>query len=443
MRDADRYLLRRGRRWHYVRRVPTAYSDIDDRGVIRVSLRTTSIETARKRRDEIEAADDLWWSSMVLGDADAAEKRYRAAVRRALAMSLTYTPASVLASDEPIEGLLDRIEAAAPAGRPHRADVEAALGGVVQPTSTVRKAFQIYLDRITPDQVRHKSPAQLRSWRKVKTRAVNHFCSVVGNLPMDHITRAHALQFHTWFVNRVVPKNGEKPISGSTANRDFGNIRKLYSEYFAYLGQDTRPNPFRGLRFDDSQQREVPPFPTDWIKDKILAAGALGSLNTEARLITLALIETGARPSEICNLAPTGAIRLDVDVPHISIEPHSDREIKTGSSKRVIPLVGVSLAAMRAAPDGFPRYRDNENTLSATLMKCFRKGGLFPTPDHRIYSLRHSFEKRMSEAGLDYGLRCLLMGHANDRPAYGDGGSLGYRRDELLKIVLPYSENLI
>jgi hypothetical protein len=45
----------------------------------------------------------------------------------------------------------------------------------------------------------------------------------------------------------------------------------------------------------------------------------------------------------------------------------------------------------------------------------------------------------MQEAGLDFGLRCLLMGHKTNRPAYGDGGSLNYRRDELLKIVHPFS----
>ena len=43
----------------------------------------------------------------------------------------------------------------------------------------------------------------------------------------------------------------------------------------------------------------------------------------------------------------------------------------------------------------------------------------------------------MLEGGLDYGLRCLLMGHANSRPDYGDGGSLAYRREELLKITHP------
>jgi len=72
-------------------------------------------------------------------------------------------------------------------------------------------------------------------------------------------------------------------------------------------------------------------------------------------------------------------------------------------------------------------------------MKALKSRDLLPTNKHKVYSLRHSFEKRMLEAGLEYDLRCTLMGHKNERPDYGDGGSMGFRRDELLKIAFPYS----
>ena len=49
----------------------------------------------------------------------------------------------------------------------------------------------------------------------------------------------------------------------------------------------------------------------------------------------------------------------------------------------------------------------------------------------------------MLEAGIDYGLRCTLMGHRNPRPEYGDGGSLEYRRKEMLKIAHPVSDALL
>ena len=82
------------------------------------------------------------------------------------------------------------------------------------------------------------------------------------------------------------------------------------------------------------------------------------------------------------------------------------------------------------------RYRCT--LVSANLMKAFRQRNLLPTPDHVIYSLRHSFEDRMLEGGLDYGLRCALMGHKNNRPEYGQGGSLAYRKDQLLRIAHPF-----
>ena len=80
--------------------------------------------------------------------------------------------------------------------------------------------------------------------------------------------------------------------------------------------------------------------------------------------------------------------------------------------------------------------------LSANLMKAFRRRGLFPTKRHVIYSFRHSFENRMKEAEIDYELRCILMGHRTGRPYYGSGGTLKFRRDQLKKIIHPFSAEL-
>lgn len=145
--------------------------------------------------------------------------------------------------------------------------------------------------------------------------------------------------------------------------------------------------------------------------------------------------------SEICNLMPED-IKLAHEIPHISIKPRQNRELKTPDSERDIPLVGVALIAMQLCPNGFEHYRDKGELVSNNLMKAFRFRNLFPTKDHVVYSFRHAFEKRMLEAGIDYGLRCTLMGHKNDRPAYGDGGSMEYRRDELLKIAHPFDQKI-
>jgi len=90
------------------------------------------------------------------------------------------------------------------------------------------------------------------------------------------------------------------------------------------------------------------------------------------------MIETGCRPSELSSLSQDTII-LDHEVLHILIRPTSDRQLKSKSSMREIPLVGVSLAAMKKTPNGFPHYRDKGNLLSGSLMNAFRVRSLFPT----------------------------------------------------------------
>ncbi len=165
-------------------------------------------------------------------------------------------------------------------------------------------------------------------------------------------------------------------------------------------------------------------------------------LNAEALAIFLVLIETGARPSEICNLPPE-RIHLKANVPYITVDFQEDRVIKTESSVRDIPLIGVALAVMHRFPNGFPRYRDREDTLSATLMKHLRAKKLLPTEAHRVYSTRHSFEKRMLEAGLDYEFRKSILGHSIDREKYGDGGSMDWRLEQLKTIELPFDKSIV
>ena len=109
------------------------------------------------------------------------------------------------------------------------------------------------------------------------------------------------------------------------------------------------------------------------------------------------------------------------------------RELKTESSVRKVPLVGIALEVFLRFPDGFPRYRDKEDSFSQLTVTFLRLRGLFPTPDHKIYSLRHSFEDRLKEGGVGDEMRRLIMGHALGRPEYGEGGSLEYRQ-KLLKV---------
>ncbi len=440
-----RYLQKRGENWHYVRRIPREYQDMDPRDTIRKSLKTKSLAVACARRDSLAEADDLYWASIstnsdndsiALRNTKSAINRYEAAKRRAMAKGFLYTPNEELLGSVDIGELLKRIDSLSSTSLPRQDDAEAILGIPKKPSVPISVAFEIYCNKIAVSDLIGKSESQTASWKKIKKRAVSNFVKLCGDTPMREITRDHAREFYNWWAEKVMPSGDAKPLSPNSGNRDIGNLRKLYSSYWEYEGEESRENPFRNLNFTENGGKDVPHFEDDWVLSKILEPSVFEGLNSQAIRLVYALIETGCRPSEIANILPENIV-LNHAVPHIKIRKQGNRQLKTISSIRDIPLVGVSLSAMKQAKEGFPKYHDKGNLLSVSLLKTFRRRGLFPTPDHRIYSFRHSFEKRMLEAGLDYDLRCLLMGHKNTRPKYGDGGSLEYRRSQLLIICHP------
>lgn len=439
--DADRFLLNKGGYFYYQRRIPIEVRELDPRKeLIRTALKTANLADARIARDAYETADRELWASLLLGvPADRAQARYKAAVARAQAMGFSYKTMAELTAG-PLSDILDRMKAI-PEDLPLPV-VEALLGGVQQPAVTVSKAWALYETEIATDELTGKSEQQRRKWRNAKKRGVDLFIKINGDVDMLAIEREHGLALWRWWHSKIAPAVGKPTHTPSIGNRDLGAMRTLYDAYFRHAGQMDKPNPFAGLSFKerDSHKRVRPPFPIDSLK-AILKPGAMATMNSEARAIVLALIETGCRPSELVNLG-ADQIKLKAAVPHIVIEPRRDpddpRELKSGTSERKVPLVGVAMAVFKAFPNGFARYRDKEEALSAAANKYLRDNGLAPTPAHSIYGFRHSFEDRLKEAGVGDELRRILMGHKIDRETYGTGGSLEWRKAELEKIALPF-----
>ena len=463
MRKEDRHLEKRNGRWYYQRRVPKRFKPYDDRGVVKTALKTDSVEVARFRRDALEAADDDYWNSMLYLDdgevveetatrlRETLERRYRAASSRALARGCVYAPIEQIVDTADLGEILDRINVIKPIdkGGPSRAEeaeAEALLGAAKEPPVTVSQAMEIYQTKIALPKLIKKSPEQKRLWKNTLDRSLRYFVDEIGDIAITEISREHGQKYFEFWNGLVQPRDKKaKPMSPKTAARHFGDMRNLYTEYFKYLGDEARQNPFRNLNFKTRRGKKTrahPPFSDEWVRDRILVPGALKGLSEEIILSTLMIVETGCRPSEIINLRPEDIV-LDHDVPHLVIADRDDREVKTETSVRIIPLVGVSLEAAKRAKGGFPKYHDKSNSFSAAANAAFRRRGLFPTSKHVIYSFRHSFEDRMKEAYIDFELRTLLMGHSNERPDYGTGGSLEYRRDELLKIAHQFSDDLL
>jgi integrase len=400
-------------------------------------------------RDVRERADNEYWASLIVGDdSSAAIHRYKAAVARAVALGFTYRSAADILH-EPLESRLSRIEAAKSNIKDSIA-IDAALGLADETDQKISEAINFYINTIARADIRGKSKEQKRIWENVKRAPVTAFIDVVSDKPIAEITREDAQKFYNFWLNRIAPENGKPTHSANMANKHMDGLRVLFREWHKHQGRSDVKNPFDGLRFKESKAQQKkhkrPPFSTKWIETKFLQYGKLAKLNREARGVLLAMVETGCRLSEICNLTADNIV-LSGDVPHIKIEPSFDpdepREIKTDSSIRMVPLVGVSLAVMKKHKKGFSRYRDRGSSLSSTLNKFLRENELLETPKHKVYSLRHSFEDRMKNGGLDSELRMMLMGHSIDRPDYGEGGSLEWKQKELAKIALPFDPKIV
>lgn len=152
------------------------------------------------------------------------------------------------------------------------------------------------------------------------------------------------------------------------------------------------------------------------------------------------MADTGARPSELVGLNPeNGDIRLDTAILNIDIRPESKKGLKTPYSERKIPLTGASLFAFQQLPNGFDHYYRKSDLLSATLNKYLKENSLLPTKKHCVYSLRHSFEDRLTAVEPPDKVQAALMGHKYDRPRNGDGPSLEQKKKWLDKICFDVS----
>ena len=414
----------------YIRkRVPRRYREVEVREFVWISLRTDSETQALIKAPTIwQEMVEAWEAKMVGASADA-EAAFAAAKNLAARRGFRYMPAAEVAK-LPTEEILRRVEAVAERsrpGRPDRLEAAALLGLAKEPKFTVSKALAAYW-QIADDKTLGKSADQIRRWENPRKKAVAGFIAAVDDRPIDEITTEDLGAFKASLSARVRARE----IVASSANKDLIHFLTVIEDVARAKNISLRFNRAK-LMFKQEDADHRPPFTEKWIKEKLLAPGALDGLNPEARAILLGMVNTGYRPSEGAQLT-AAQIRLDGPVPHISIEPVT-RALKTKHSKRIIPLVGVSFEAFRAFPNGFPRYADSP-ALSATINKYLRENGLLETPEHSLYSLRHSFEDRMLAAGVDERIRRDLMGHALQRMRYGDGAAMEHLQSVVASVSL-------
>jgi integrase len=244
------------------------------------------------------------------------------------------------------------------------------------------EALETYLDL----KGRDRSPSFESSVR----RSVSYLIAELGDKPINWYSRKDALGLRDAFMSRK--------LTVASIKRNFNNINALTGLVSRELGHPA-PATFRGLFFkepgEQTQRLSVPDTQLQLLQAECTKA------DDEARWLLALISDTGMRLSEAIGLTRDD-IKLSEDIPHILIQPHPWRRLKTIGSKRKVPLIGAALwAAERilASHDStfaFPRFCNGQilksNSVSARLNKWLK---LKIGNDYVIHSLRHSLRDRL------------------------------------------------
>ncbi len=434
-----RRLKRRAGIWYYSRQVPARFADVDSRGWVAISLETRDLDRAERLKGSVERELEAYWVSLKRGNSDDDKERYRGAIDRARLEGFEYrtTPDLRQGSLDDLLARVRRLEEIAPVAkelplqdmpRASRQAEEALLGLLDLPTLRLSNALDEFY-KLTRDKIRSKSDDQVRKWKAPRLKAINNMIALVGDKGVTEVTRTDALVLRAWWQDRVI----DEDYDPDSANKDFGHLAQIFDTLNDAL-QLGISKPFGNMRLEADEKTTKVPFTAKELKALAMPA-TLAGMNEEAVAIVHTMIETGLRPSEICGLEADD-ILLDAEVPHVRVRPKAKRKLKTVYSQRDIPLIGVSLLALQRFPAGFPAYRDRTSQLSALVNKVMRGRGLLPTDRHSLYSIRHSFQDRLTAVDMGDRMQAELMGHKFSRPEYGLGPTLKHKLEWLSRLAI-------
>jgi integrase len=269
-----------------------------------------------------------------------------------------------------------------------------------------------------------------KTFERASIRNIGAVISLIGDLKLTHYTTLEAGKVRDALLSRG--------LTVLSVRRMFATINAVFHFAIGEYGLDMK-NPFALVHMPQSIRKKRMPIPIETIRD---IQAACYEIDDDLRWLIALLSDTGMRLSEAAGLAIED-ICLEHDVPHINLEPHPWRRLKTQQSERQIPLIGAALwAAQRIAAEVegkwcFPRYTNaescNGNSASAALNKWlkanFSKEGV-------VHGFRHSFRDRLRVVNCPTEMIEQLGGwsSANVGSRYGRGFELKLKLKFLGKI---------
>jgi len=235
----------------------------------------------------------------------------------------------------------------------------------------------------------------------------------------------------------------ERGLNGASVDRIFGTIKSVFTFAINESGL-TIINPFINVFFDKKVGVQLrKPIPIDDIK---VIQRACVDQDDEMRWLVALVSDTGIRLAEGAGLL-IDDIHLDVaGVSYVEIKPHPWRRLKTESSARIVPLVGLSLWAAQHIVEendngfAFPRYNKNDetnaNSASAALNKWLKETA---SESCTMHSFRHSMRDRLRNVECPTELVDQIGGWSksgNIGQSYGSGYSLEMMHKWMKKIAI-------
>lgn len=249
---------------------------------------------------------------------------------------------------------------------------------------TIAEARDLYL--------RQKGKGRPPTFKRAADRSTAYLVEACGEKTLNQYSRSDALRFRDYLQ--------ERGHSGSTITRNFSHVNAIINFAVSENAIDMK-NPFIGVYYDRAAGVvERQPIPVDVIRN---VQAACRARDDEIRWLIALVSDTGMRLAEAAGLVKSDFHDLYGNIPHVQVQPHPWRSLKTDSSKRIVPLVGASLwAAQRimASSDpslfAFARYNKgkatNANSASAGLNKWLSE---FVPNGCTMHSFRHSMRDRL------------------------------------------------
>jgi integrase len=285
--------------------------------------------------------------------------------------------------------------------------------GNVSSLPTIEEALELYFNVI--------GKGRQKLFFTTAQRYIGYLIECLGNRSIDQYTSKDATILREWLI--------KKGLSNSSLQRVFSGIKAVINFVTLELGlecQNAFAKVYLPSNTDAKKRHAVTPSNMAKIKAECL------SLDDDIRWLVAIIFDSGMRLSEAAGLMLTD-IRLDEETPYIDLKPHPHRRLKTASSERKIPLVGLSLWAAKRLKQHctglycFPRYtnseRCNSNSASAAINKWIKTVG---GSNDVVHGLRHSFRDRLRAVEAPTDMIDQLGGWAlkSVGQGYGDGYDL-------------------